>query len=67
MIEFRGLDIMNDDPSEVKVLYIQAHDESGCLQKMSDDIADYFVDRGKIHCICHQLNSIMMCLPINVT
>ena len=38
---------MNDDPSEVEVLYIQAHDRSGCLQKISDDIANYFVDKGK--------------------
>ncbi|XP_032453042.1 activating signal cointegrator 1 complex subunit 1-like [Nasonia vitripennis] len=45
-IEFKGVQIMNDDPSEVEVLYIQAHDTTGCLQKISDDIADYFIDRG---------------------
>lgn len=46
-IEFRGIEIMNDDPSEVDVLYIQAHDSSGLLQKMSNQIADYFIDNGK--------------------
>lgn len=39
---------MNDDPSEVEVLYIKAHDESGCLQKISDEIANNFIDRGKL-------------------
>ncbi|KAJ8681231.1 hypothetical protein QAD02_017018 [Eretmocerus hayati] len=45
-IEFRGVEIMNDDPSEVNILYIQVHDKSGCLQKISDDIGRYFDRSG---------------------
>ena len=37
---------MNDDPSEVDVLYIQAHDEKGHLQEIADGIADCFIEQG---------------------
>lgn len=37
---------MNDDPTEVKVLYAQiAHNEK--LQELVDKIANYFIDIGK--------------------
>lgn len=37
---------MNDDPTEVKVLFVQVtHDEK--LQELVDKVADYFVDIGK--------------------
>lgn len=39
---------MNDDPSEVDILYIKAIDDSGCLQKISDGIADSFIEKGKV-------------------
>ena len=37
---------MNDDPSQVDVLFIKANDNSGCLQKISNEIADYFIKEG---------------------
>ncbi|XP_014203478.1 activating signal cointegrator 1 complex subunit 1 [Copidosoma floridanum] len=45
-VEYRGVEIMNDDPREVEILYIKVHDESGCLQQISNKIADYFIDEG---------------------
>lgn len=37
---------MNDDPTEVKILYVEVtHNEN--LQKLVDKVADYFVDIGK--------------------
>lgn len=46
-IEYRGVSIMNDDPSEAQILYINAYDESGRLQDLSNAIADYFIEQGK--------------------
>lgn len=37
---------MNDDPSEVDVLYIKAHCDSSCLQNLTDEIVDVFVKQG---------------------
>ncbi|KAL7292945.1 hypothetical protein TKK_0013398 [Trichogramma kaykai] len=45
-IECRGVECMNDDPSEVNVLFIKVHDESGCFQKMADGITDFLIDQG---------------------
>ena len=46
-IELRGVECMNDDPSEVVVLYIKVHEEKGCLQKICNEIAKKFLDAGE--------------------
>ncbi|XP_072745481.1 uncharacterized protein [Anoplolepis gracilipes] len=44
-IQLQGVACMNDDPTEVKVLFAQvSHNEK--LQELVDKIADYFVDIG---------------------
>jgi len=61
--ELKGLDIMNDDPSSVKVLYSEVilHDESERLQMLVDALQTHFVESGlmnyehnresvKLHC-----------------
>lgn len=40
----RGLEIMNDDPSEVRVLYGRV--ESEALQDICDKIYGYFISKG---------------------
>lgn len=47
-IELRGLKCMESNPSKAKVLYFKAHEETGLLQKISDDINDYFIQQGNI-------------------
>ncbi|XP_065224309.1 uncharacterized protein LOC135848338 [Planococcus citri] len=49
-VRVRGLQLMNDDPSEVKVLYAKVEDPSdeGLLQELADKMVDYFVDAGLI-------------------
>lgn len=44
-IQLQGVACMNDDPTEVNVLFAQiTHDEK--LQELVDKIDDYFVDIG---------------------
>ena len=46
-VRVRGIEVMNDDPSEVKVLYAKVEDPSeGLLQEIVDKIVDYFIDAG---------------------
>lgn len=45
-VEMKGVDIMNDDPSAVDVLYGKV--ESKELQQIANNVADYFVERGFI-------------------
>eukprot|EP00088_Acartia_fossae_P009505 TRINITY_DN14616_c0_g1_i1.p1 TRINITY_DN14616_c0_g1~~TRINITY_DN14616_c0_g1_i1.p1 ORF type:complete len:356 (+),score=78.36 TRINITY_DN14616_c0_g1_i1:43-1110(+) len=44
-VEIHGLEIMNDDPGEVDVLYGKVK-ESGELQEIAEQIVDKFVDAG---------------------
>lgn len=46
-MKLRGLEIMNDDPSSVNVLYAKV--ESEALQKIADGIYKQFIKSGKIH------------------
>lgn len=41
----RGIEIMNDDPSSVKILYGKI--ESDALQKIGDAILKMFIDAGE--------------------
>lgn len=41
-----GLEIMNDDPGDVDVLYGKVHDDSGALQSIVDGLVEEFVQRG---------------------
>ena len=49
-ILIKGIECMNDDPAEVNVLYAIIIDEDGHLQNLFEQIADYFVERGKLYC-----------------
>uniref|UniRef100_A0A8D8XG39 Activating signal cointegrator 1 complex subunit 1 n=1 Tax=Cacopsylla melanoneura TaxID=428564 RepID=A0A8D8XG39_9HEMI len=42
-IKLKGLEIMNDDPAEVDILYAKVVDESGLVQKLCDDVVQYFI------------------------
>merc|ERR1712066_173945 len=41
-----GLEIMNDDPADVDVLYGKVRDDSGILQRIVDDLVEEFVNSG---------------------
>jgi hypothetical protein len=45
-MQLRGVECMNDDRSEVKVLFAQIS-QNDKLQELVDKIVDYFVDSGK--------------------
>ncbi|XP_038216355.1 activating signal cointegrator 1 complex subunit 1 [Zerene cesonia] len=48
-LRIKGLSYMNDDPKEINVLYSCVEEENapaGLLQKMVDDILDYFYKKG---------------------
>jgi len=45
-IEIAGLEIMNDDPGEVDVLYGKVNDPNGNLQEVAERIVDKFVEVG---------------------
>lgn len=58
-IELQGLELMNDDPGEVDVLYIGVQDRAGILQEIVERMVDRFVGSGlmrreysrvKLHC-----------------
>lgn len=49
-----GLDYMNDDPSEVNVLYAKVQNSE--LQNLADKIQTFFYDCGKILIIFFNLN-----------
>lgn len=38
---------MNNDPTKVNILYARIVDEQGLLQELSDNIVEYFADKGK--------------------
>ena len=44
--EITGLEIMNDDPSDVDVLYGKVVDKTGRLQNIVDGIVEMFVQGG---------------------
>lgn len=46
IIQVQGINIMNDDPEQVRVLYAQCLDESGRLQRIADAIVDEFEANG---------------------
>lgn len=50
MIKMKGLEYMNDDPSQVDVLYarvkVENHENPDILQKISDDIVEFFYKNG---------------------
>ena len=39
---------MNDDPAEAGVLYAKVVDKTGVLQKMVEEIVDYYVKIGNV-------------------
>ena len=45
-MELKGIDYMNDDPSQVNVLYGQCVDSSGRLQRLADSVVDRFEAEG---------------------
>lgn len=45
-VTLRGLEIMNDDPSEVHVLYAKCVLEDSTLQDVADMVAKHFGDSG---------------------
>lgn len=45
-IELRGIECMNDDPSQVRVLFAEIS-RNDKLQEMLDKIVDHFVELGK--------------------
>ena len=49
----RGIDFMNDDPSEVSILYgkVTCIDNDNFLQDMSDGIVNFFSKTGKNYCL----------------
>jgi len=58
-VSIQGLEIMNDDPGEVDVLYAKVEEQSGRLQTAVDQVVERFVlsglmkqeyDRVKLHC-----------------
>ncbi|KOC69171.1 Activating signal cointegrator 1 complex subunit 1 [Habropoda laboriosa] len=48
-IQIQGTDIMNDDPTEVRVLYAKIIDKSEVLQKLSDEIVNYYASIGLLY------------------
>lgn len=46
VVDFVGLEYMNDDPSEVDVLYMKIDDVSGRFQLFVDRLVDRFVAKG---------------------
>lgn len=46
-IHLQGIDIMQDDPSEAKVIYAKIVNKTEVLQKIVDEIVDYYVKIGK--------------------
>lgn len=47
-IEAKGVTCMNNDPTKVNILYARIVDEQGLLQELSDNIVEYFADKGLI-------------------
>lgn len=45
-IRLKGTEIMNDDPSEARVLYANVEDPNEILQKIADEIAYHFETKG---------------------
>ncbi|XP_076756573.1 uncharacterized protein LOC143426806 [Xylocopa sonorina] len=45
-IHIQGTEIMNDDPCESNVLYAKILDKDGTLQKISNEIVDYYASVG---------------------
>ena len=45
-IKIQGLEIMNDDPAEVDVVYAKITDNATGLQAVSDALVDKFVSAG---------------------
>lgn len=47
IISIQGIDIMNDDPSNVRCLYAKIHSET--LQQVADRIVKRFIASGEIN------------------
>ncbi|XP_043467802.1 activating signal cointegrator 1 complex subunit 1-like [Leptopilina heterotoma] len=45
-IEAKGVTCMNKDPTKVNILYAGIVDEQGLLQELSDNIVEYFAEKG---------------------
>lgn len=45
-IRVRGLECMNDDPSEVSVLYAKVFSKNDVLQQLADKVTHYFNKSG---------------------
>ncbi|CAL7941907.1 unnamed protein product [Xylocopa violacea] len=48
-IHIQGTEIMNDDSSETKILYAKILDNDGTLQKIANEIVDYYASIGLLH------------------
>lgn len=45
-IELKGLKCMGNNPTKARILFIDVHEKTGFLQKMSDAISDFFIRKG---------------------
>jgi hypothetical protein len=46
-VQVRGIEIMNDDPTRVRVLYAKVGSADNILQKLADEVTAYFKRGGK--------------------
>jgi 2'-5' RNA ligase len=47
VVRLRGLEIMNDDPTQVDVLYAKCQSENRQLQDIADLVASSFAESGE--------------------
>jgi len=48
VVKLKGLEIMNDDPSQVDILYLQVLEEDGRLAKLTKFLVDKFKEQGLV-------------------
>ncbi|CAK9810796.1 Activating signal cointegrator 1 complex subunit 1 [Anthophora quadrimaculata] len=48
-IQLQGIDIMNNEPTKTRVLYAKIIDKSGALQKLVDEISNYYASIGLLY------------------
>lgn len=67
-MHLKELEIMNDDPTQVDIVYAKCHDKGDVLQQMADYIAKKFDKSGKIAisvvlCIALRSHLILISFP----
>ena len=45
----QGLEIMNDDPTQVDILYAQCYAQDDTIQKLADHVCDAFLNSGEFN------------------